>query len=174
MKRAILLGASVLSLLFVTLSADTSVARKNRDNGGFQNPRDLISDLREQIVNGNGNQNQSGQEDGQFINAVNNRRDAYFIQGKGVVVSRILPDDNSGLRHQRWYVRLSNGKEMFAVYNMDITRRVPVQVGQKMNMGGEFKWTHQGPLLHWLHEDPRNKRPHGYVDVNGQRYGEVH
>ena len=113
-------------------------------------------------------------DDSDLVRAVRDRRNVNFVQASNVEVVQILPDDNDGLRHQRWYVRLSDGSKVFAVYNIDITKRVPIQVGQKISLGGEFKWTNQGALIHWLHADPEKRRPDGYVDVNGVRYGIAH
>lgn len=119
-------------------------------------------------------QSNSGvQDDSQLVAAVQNRRDVDFLQAAKVIVTRILPDDTQGLQHQRWYVKLSSGASVFAVYNIDLSKRVPLEVNQSMSMGGQFKMTNQGPLIHWLHEDPKHRRPDGYVDVNGQRYGKI-
>lgn len=120
---------------------------------------------------------EGSEEDAEVIQAVERRRRVDFVEGRGMVVTRLLPDDNSGLRHQKWIVRLSNGASMQAVYNLDLCERVDLQVGDKVAMGGQFVWTNQGALLHWLHYDPRERRPDGYVEVNGKVYcgdGERH
>ncbi len=109
-------------------------------------------------------------DDAKIVRAVNDRRGMNFVEGGGMVVTKILPDDTSGLQHQKWVVRLSNGKTMQAVYNSDMCPRVPVKVGDVVAMGGQFIWTNDGGLLHWLHHDPRGRRPDGYVFVNGQYY----
>lgn len=144
------------------------VADSKNNKSGFVPPADLIHDI---VHNENGEQNSVSGDDSEFVQAVKGKRDLNFIQGKGVFVAQILPDDTDGLRHQRWYVKLSNGEMMFAVYNIDMTERVPLEVNQEMGLGGEFKMTNQGPLIHWLHQDPKERRPDGYVEVNGKRYG---
>ncbi|WP_347357206.1 DUF3465 domain-containing protein [Bdellovibrio sp.] len=108
--------------------------------------------------------------DREIVDAVNNRRREDFVEGADMVVTKILPDDNSGLEHQKWTVRLSNGETMQAVYNLDMCPRVPLKVGDRVAMGGQFIWTQKGGLLHWLHHDPRGRRPDGYVYVNGTFY----
>lgn len=110
--------------------------------------------------------------DADIVRAVESRRHANYVQGGGMVVSEILPDDNKGLRHQKFVVQLSNGSKMLAVYNLDMQgcRPVPVQKGDTVAMGGEFKWTQQGALLHWLHYDPSGRRPDGYVQHDGVDY----
>lgn len=110
--------------------------------------------------------------DKQIVAAVERRRRVDYIQGSGMVVVKLLPDDNSGLRHQKWMVRLSSGATMQAVYNSDMENceRVPLKVGDVVSMGGQFVYTNEGPMLHWLHYDPRRSRPDGFVEVGGQFY----
>ena len=110
-------------------------------------------------------------DDADLVRAVLDKRNVHFVEGDGVVVTQILPDDNEGLPHQKFMIQLSNGSKMLAVYNTDMGSRIPLKVGQKISIGGEFKMTDIGPLIHWLHRDPRHQRPDGYVTCNGVRYG---
>lgn len=111
----------------------------------------------------------SGQ-DSDLVDAVNNRRPVNFVEGSGLLVVSILPDDTNGREHQKWVVQLSNGKLVQAVYNSDMCPRVPLQEGDIVDMGGQFIWTPKGGLIHWLHHDPRGNRPDGYVTLNGTVY----
>lgn len=108
--------------------------------------------------------------DQEIVRAVNSQRRLNFVEGGSLVVTKVLPDDTNGNEHQKWMVRLSNGKTMQAVYNSDMCPRVPVKEGDVIAMGGEFIWTNRGALLHWLHHDPRGNRPDGYVYLNGKFY----
>jgi hypothetical protein len=110
--------------------------------------------------------------DQDIVRAVESRRNVNFVEGGGMIVNEVLPDDNQGLRHQKFVVQLSNGSKMLAVYNLDMDNcnPIPLQKGDTVAMGGEFKWTNQGPLLHWLHYDPSNRRPDGYVQHEGVDY----
>jgi len=108
--------------------------------------------------------------DAQIVQALNSQQQSRYVQGDGMVVTQVLPDDTVGLQHQKWIVRLSNGKTLLAVYNTDMCPRVPVQVGDIVSMGGMFIWTDQGGLIHWLHYDPRGNHPNGYVILNGKSY----
>lgn len=112
------------------------------------------------------------QDDKDLVRAVDDRRNVHFLEAGNLVVTKLMPDDTQGRPHQKWYVRLSNGKQVFCVYNLDMGKRVPIKVGSVMSVGGEFKWTQQGALVHWLHHDPRDRRPDGYVEVDGVRYGD--
>lgn len=113
------------------------------------------------------------QDDKALVQALKNQRRAHFIQAANLTVSRLLEDDNDGLRHQKWVAKTSVGQSVTIVYNVDMGIRVPLQVGDKFAVGGEFIWTKTGGLLHWVHEDPRDKRPDGYVYVDGVIYGDV-
>lgn len=145
------LGFVVAATMFVGFSAQA----KNRPGGTYPKPPVAMG----------------AQNDSDLVRAVNDRRNVNFVEGHNVVVSRLLPDDKAGLPHQRWYVKLSNGAEVFAVYNIDLGQRIPMKIGDVMSLGGEFKMTNVGPLIHWLHYDPSGRRPDGYVEVNGVRYG---
>ncbi len=125
--------------------------------------------------NRNPDENQQGDPqvsagDSKIVSAIQAKRRLDFVEGSGMVVIQLLPDDTSGLQHQKWIVRLSNGATMEAVYNIDMCERVPLQIGDKVSMGGQFIWTNQGALLHWLHYDPRQNRTDGYVELNGKVY----
>lgn len=109
-------------------------------------------------------------DDSDIVRAINDQRQVNFVEGGGLVVVKILPDDTNGLKHQKWVVRLSNGMAMQAVYNSDMCPRVPVKIGDVIAMGGQFIWTKGGALIHWLHHDPKGRRPDGFVLLNGTYY----
>lgn len=94
-----------------------------------------------------------------------------FIEVTGAVVSDALPDDLSGSRHEKWVVRLACGVDVQAVYNIDVTPRIPIKTGDVISMGGQFIYDRGGGLMHWLHEDGHGHRPNGYVEINNVRYG---
>jgi hypothetical protein len=109
----------------------------------------------------------------QLAAAVDAGRGLNFVEVKNVTVVKILPDDTQGRKHQKWIFALDNGRQVMAVYNSDFSdERIPVQVGQKMSLGGQFIWDRGGGLLHWLHADPKNRRPDGYVEIGGVVYGQ--
>ncbi len=107
----------------------------------------------------------------ELISAQEANRGANFIEVSGVKVVRLLKDDLTGSKHQKWVVQLANGREVAAVYNIDVTPRIPLRVGDVVSMGGQYIYDRGGGLLHWLHEDGRRRRPNGYVELNGVRYG---
>lgn len=108
-----------------------------------------------------------------LVAAVNSRHNQNYIEAGNLVVTRILPDDTHGLPHQKWEARLSNGKTITVVYNSDMGDKVPVEIGKSFGVGGQFIWTGNGGLVHWVHDDPKKRRPDGYVYVDGVVYGDT-
>lgn len=103
-----------------------------------------------------------------LVMAMTARQSVPFIEARNLVVLRVLKEDDYGIRHQKLLVRLSNGVEMRVISNMGLCPRFPVQPGDILGVGGEFIWDSGSGFMHWVHRDPKNRRPHGYVTVNGQ------
>ena len=110
-------------------------------------------------------------DDGDLIRAVRDNKNVHFVEASQVTVVRLLPDDTQGNLHQKWFIRLSNGARVYCVYNIDFAEKVPLDLYDVVNVGGHFVAAEKGPLLHWLHEDPKRRRPDGFVELHGQRYG---
>lgn len=111
-------------------------------------------------------------DDSDLVRAVRSQKAQFYIEAGNLVVTKLLPDDRNGLKHQKWEARLSNGEVIQVVYNSDMGDRVPVKIGDKFGVGGQFVWGRQRMgVMHWLHEDKREKRPDGYVFFNGTVYG---
>lgn len=105
--------------------------------------------------------------------AITNRAHLYYVEALNVQVVKLLPDDDDGRPHQNWVFRLANGLEVRAIYNIDMGERVPLRVGDVISVGGELRWSKRGAIIHWLHADPNERRPDGYVLHRGERYGEL-
>ncbi len=108
-----------------------------------------------------------------IVNAVHSRRNSFFVEGADLVVTKTLPDDTTGLPHQKWEAKLSDGSVVQIVYNSDMGARVPIQAGDHFAVGGQFLWLGHSGLIHWLHDDPRHNRPDGYIYYNGTVYGDT-
>lgn len=149
----------VLSLNIAEAKHQNKQEQKQKDQGA----QEATSSAQASFVN-------EKASDNDIIRAVNDRRRVNYVEGGSMTVTKVLPDDDYGRKHQKWMVRLTNGEVMQAVYNSDMCPEVPVKVGDVIAMGGMFLWTSSGPMLHWLHHDPRGTRPDGYVYVNGKYY----
>lgn len=111
-------------------------------------------------------------DDAELVKANRTKKPQNYLEAGNITVTKLLKDDNSGLRHQKWEAALSNGATIQVVYNSDMGNRVPVKVGDRFGLGGQFVWGRQNMgLMHWLHEDRKDRRPDGYVYHNGIVYG---
>jgi len=102
-------------------------------------------------------------------------RSAIAAQGSDIqveaegVVSRLLPDDNQGSRHQKFIVSLSGGETVLIAHNIDLAPRVAnLKVGDTVHFAGEYEWNHQGGVVHWTHHDPNGRHADGWIEHEGR------
>lgn len=101
---------------------------------------------------------------------------AYEQQRSGVMVEvsgqvgRLLPDDTEGTPHQRFILDLSNGQTLLIAHNLSLAKRVPVLVGDRVTVRGQYEWNPEGGVLHWTHDDPDGDRRGGWIILDGERY----
>lgn len=92
------------------------------------------------------------------------------VSGTGTVI-RILPDDTSGDRHQRFLLRLQSGATLLVAHNIDIAPRVePLHEGDTVEYKGEFAWNPKGGVVHWTHHDPAGRHPDGWLRHDGRTF----
>ncbi|HEV2862727.1 MAG TPA: DUF3465 domain-containing protein [Pyrinomonadaceae bacterium] len=92
------------------------------------------------------------------------------VEDEGVV-TRILADDNSGRRHQRFILRLASGQTVLIAHNVDVAPRVAgLREGDSVRFSGEYVWNAQGGLVHWTHRDPEGRHEGGWLKHNGRTY----
>ncbi len=89
------------------------------------------------------------------------------------LVTKVLPDDNDGSRHQRFIVRLSNDHTILIAHNIDLCDRVPLRERDRVTVHGEYEWNDRGGVVHWTHDDPQRRHEAGWIEHNGVRYGAV-
>lgn len=100
----------------------------------------------------------------------------YVEQKSGVMVEfeapvqRILADDKDGSRHQRFILVTDNGHSVLVAHNIDLADRVPVKVGDRVKVRGEYEYNAQGGVVHWTHRDPGAGTRHGWIELAGIRY----
>jgi hypothetical protein len=95
--------------------------------------------------------------------AFEGRRSDVPVEGQGTVV-RLLPDDLSGSRHQRFIVRLDSGTTVLIAHAIDVAGRVsPLQVGDELSFRGEYVWNPRGGIVHWTHHDPEGRHAAGWI-----------
>jgi uncharacterized protein YdbL (DUF1318 family) len=108
--------------------------------------------------------------DSYLIQAVNQQKNVHYLEAANIQVTKLLEDDTQGREHQKFVARLSNGKVVQIVSNLDMCERIPVSIGDVVSVGGEFIWTKNGGLVHWVHRDPKGIRKDGYVALKGKFY----
>ena len=99
------------------------------------------------------------------------RRSSVQVQGSGVV-TKLLPDDNDGNRHQRFIVKLSSGQTLLIAHNIDQAERIEgLKPGDRVEFSGEYEWNHQGGVIHWTHRDPGGRHLPRWIRHKGRTYG---
>ncbi|WP_457599247.1 DUF3465 domain-containing protein [Hydrogenimonas sp.] len=93
-----------------------------------------------------------------------------WVEGEGVVV-RTLRDDDRGPRHQRFILRLGNGRTLLVVHNIDLAPRIDdLRPGERVGFVGEFVDNPKGGLVHWTHHDPSGRQEGGWLKYRGKIY----
>jgi Protein of unknown function (DUF3465) len=73
--------------------------------------------------------------DAALADAFSNRESNLQVAGQGIV-TKILPDDTSGSRHQRFIVELSSGQTLLVAHNIDVAPRIDsLRVGDAALLG---------------------------------------
>lgn len=96
-------------------------------------------------------------------------RSDVWVEASGTVM-RLLADDLHGSRHQRFLVELEEGLTILVSHNIDLASRVPLTVGDRVEIHGQYEWNDKGGVVHWTHRDPDNRRPGGWIRLNGREY----
>lgn len=89
-------------------------------------------------------------------------------------VTRLLPDDNDGSRHQRFIMelpeRIGDVRTILVAHNIDLAKRIPLEEGDEVTVRGQYEWNEKGGVIHWTHHDPGGFREGGWIDHEGDRY----
>lgn len=92
------------------------------------------------------------------------------VQGVGQVV-KVLKDDNDGIRHQKFLLKLASNSTVLLAHNVDLGSRLDgLKEGDVVEFYGEFEWNNKGGIIHWTHHDPRKKHIDGWLKYNGKIY----
>jgi hypothetical protein len=108
--------------------------------------------------------------DNAIQNAFENKLSDIQMGGSGKVI-KILPDDNSGSRHQRFIIKLDSSQTLLIAHNIDLAPKIiNLNVGDHINFYGEYEWNSQGGVVHWTHHDPNNRHEGGWLNHGGKLY----
>jgi len=93
-----------------------------------------------------------------------------LVEGEGRV-TRVLSDDLSGRRHQRFIIRLASGQTLLVAHNIDIAPRIDgLKEGDNVGFKGEYVWNEEGGVIHWTHHDPEGRHIAGWLRHNGRTF----
>lgn len=95
------------------------------------------------------------------------RGESVHVEGR---VERLLPDDEEGSRHQRFVLTLVSGHTLLVAHNIDLAPRVPLEIGDLVEVRGDYEWNERGGVVHWTHHDPQARREGGFVRHDGIEY----
>ena len=102
--------------------------------------------------------------------AFKNRTSDVQVEDEGVVI-RILADDLTGGRHQRFIIRLASGQTVLIAHNIDIAPKVVgLQKDDSLRFYGEYVWNEKGGMVHWTHRDPKGRHTAGWLKHDGRTY----
>lgn len=85
-------------------------------------------------------------------------------------VKRLLSDDNDGARHQRFVLDVGGRRTLLIAHNIDLAKRVPVGMSDRVRVRGMYEWNELGGLVHWTHQDPNGIEEGGYVRYRTRVY----
>ena len=92
------------------------------------------------------------------------------VEGIGEVV-KILADDNNGLRHQKFLVKISPQQTLLFAHNLDLAPRIAqLAIGDTIEFKGEYVYNPKGGIVHWTHRDPQGHHAAGWLKHNGKVY----
>ena len=90
------------------------------------------------------------------------------VSGAGVV-TKLLPDDNDGSRHQRFLLRVADGTVVLVAHNIDLAPRLSkLRVGDQVEFHGVYEWNQKGGVVHWTHHDPQGHHEAGWLKHRGE------
>ena len=101
--------------------------------------------------------------------ALNKRDTDTWVEIRGFV-SRLLSDDNDGSRHQRFILDIGSGRTLLVAHNIDLAERVPIGMGDRVDVRGMYEWNDLGGLVHWTHHDPLGVEDGGFVGYRKNLY----
>jgi Protein of unknown function (DUF3465) len=105
-----------------------------------------------------------------IYNAFANHENDLQVSGQGVVI-KLLPDDISGSRHQKFIIKLASGQTLLVAHNIDLAPRVAsIHEGDLIQFNGEYEWNEKGGGLHWTHRDPNGSHAAGWLKHQGHTY----
>ena len=97
------------------------------------------------------------------------RNEGDWVEVTGFV-RRLLSDNDDGTRHQRFIIDTGDRRTLLVAHNIDLAKRVPVGMGDRVRVRGMYGWNDLGGLLHWTHRDPLSREDGGWIRYRRRDY----
>jgi hypothetical protein len=103
------------------------------------------------------------QPSGKLLAAFQQQKSDVQLQGQGRV-SKILPDDLKGSKHQKFILTTPENITLLVSHNIDLAPKIlDLAVGDLVEFNGEYEWSAKGGVLHWTHRDPSGRHAGGWL-----------
>ena len=63
-----------------------------------------------------------------------------------------------------------SGHTLLISHNIDLAVRVPVHIGDRVDVRGRYEWNDRGGVIHWTHHAPQGRRPGGWIRHHKRTY----
>jgi len=109
------------------------------------------------------NQTNINSDDNILQIAFDDRQTDIQVHGKGIV-TKILADDTTGSKHQKFILQLASEQTLLISHNIDISTKIDtLSINDSIEFYGEYVWNSKGGLVHWTHHDPNHLHIDGYL-----------
>jgi len=85
-------------------------------------------------------------------------------------VAEILEDDHFGEPHQRFIIKTDSNQTILIAHNLEYAYRVPVKVGDRIEVHGTYEWNDLGGIIHKTHHDNRGLHEDGWINLVGKKH----
>lgn len=102
--------------------------------------------------------------------------DAYFNKESGMMaevqgqVTRLIMDEEESAREQKFVIYAISGQSLLVTHDLSRSDRIPVAIGDKVMVRGEYVWSEPGGTLVWTTRDNGSGGRNGWIEHKGERY----
>lgn len=159
---------SIIILIAIVIYQAIEQSKKSSSENNL--PKINIPSIGEELKSEKNHNKTENRYSGKLIQAINHRQSDVQVMGSGKVI-HILPDDNKGSRHQKFIVKIQEGKTILIAHNIDLAPRINnLSKGDKITFFGEYEWTEKGGVVHWTHHDPNGYHIDGWLKHKNKTY----
>jgi hypothetical protein len=87
---------------------------------------------------------------------------------EGEVVRVLMHNQDTAT--QAFVIRLQNGQDLLILHDLGEADRVPIAVGDIVQVRGEYDWSETGGIMRHTYRDHSMARRHGWIEYKAIRY----